>query len=321
MDLTGYRVLVTPTSFGKGDPQIKKELESLVGEVVYNPTGRPLTSAEVADLIKGCDGYIAGLDAIDRLAVSAADRLKVIARYGVGVDNVDLNAAQEKGILVTNTPGANSVSVAELTIALILALARNIVEASIATRSGGWPRMNGLSLEGKCVGLVGFGAIGQQVARRLAGFDCRLLAYDPYPNRDYAAQLGVELVGLEDLLHQSDFLSLHLPLMPDTREIVNAGFLSQMKPGAALINTSRGELIREADLLEAVKSGRLRGAALDVFAKEPPGADHPLLGVPQILVTPHCASHTDGATAKMGRMAMEECLCVLRGQTPKDRVI
>jgi len=321
MDLTGYRVLVTPTSFGKGDPQIKKELESLVGEVVYNPTGRPLTSAEVADLIKGCDGYIAGLDAIDRLAVSAADRLKVIARYGVGVDNVDLNAAQEKGILVTNTPGANSVSVAELTIALILALARNIVEASVATRSGGWPRMNGLSLEGKCVGLVGFGAIGQQVARRLAGFDCRLLAYDPYPNRDYAAQLGVELVGLEDLLHQSDFLSLHLPLMPDTREIVNAGFLSQMKPGAALINTSRGELIREADLLEAVKSGRLRGAALDVFAKEPPGADHPLLGVPQILVTPHCASHTDGATAKMGRMAMEECLCVLRGQTPKYRVI
>jgi D-3-phosphoglycerate dehydrogenase len=316
-DLKDCKVLVTPTSFGKGDPSIKSELEAQVGEVVYNTSGRPLSSAELASLLPGCDGYIAGLDTIDRAALAAADRLRVIARYGVGVDNVDLPAAREKGILVTNTPGANSVSVAELTVALILVQARHIVEASLATRAGGWPRLNGLTLEGKSVGLLGFGAIGKQVARRLAGFDCRILAYDPYPDREFAASLGVELVSQDEVLSQADFLSLHLPLFPETFEMVNRQLLAKMKPTAFLINTSRGELINENDLLEAVDAGRLRGAALDVFAKEPPGANHPLLMNPRILVTPHCASHTDGATQNMGRMAVQDCLAVMRGEAPR----
>jgi D-3-phosphoglycerate dehydrogenase len=160
-----------------------QELESLVGEVIYNTTGRPLTSDEVRSFLPGCDGYIAGLDTIDRDALSAADRLQVIARYGVGIDNVDLPAAMEKGILVTVTPGANSASVAELAVGLILALARRIPEAISATRMGEWPRMSGLSIEGKNVGLLGMGAIGMQVSRRLSAFDCRLLAYDPYRMR------------------------------------------------------------------------------------------------------------------------------------------
>jgi D-3-phosphoglycerate dehydrogenase len=315
--LKGCKILVTPTSFGKGDPAIKAELESQVGEVVYNRLGRPLTSAEAAALLPGCHGYIAGLDTIDRAAIAAGSSLRVIARYGVGVDNVDLPAARERGIVVTNTPGANSVSVAELSVALILALARNIVDASVATRAGGWPRMNGVSLEGKCAGLFGFGAIGKQVARRLQGFDCRILAYDPYPDREAADRWGVVMAPPDEIIAQADFISLHLPLLPETAGMVNKDFLAKVKPTAYLINTSRGELINEGDLLEAVNSNRLQGAALDVFAKEPPGADHPLMKNPRILVTPHCASHTDGATQNMGRMAMQECLAVLRGEAPR----
>ena len=313
------RVLVTPTSFGK-DPSMKETLESAVGEVVYNPTGRPLKSAELRNLLAGCDGYIAGLDEIDRDALSGADCLKVIARYGVGVDNVDLSAAAEKGIIVTNAPGANSVSVAELTIALILSLARSLVEASVATRAGGWPRMNGISLEGKCVGLLGFGAIGRQVARRLAGFDCRIVVTDPFTTAEAAQQAGTAWASLEEMLPQADFVSLHVPLTAETREIVDEQFLLRMKRGAFLINTSRGELIQERALVEALKNGSLRGAALDVFSKEPPGPDHPLLALPQVMVTPHCAAHTDGSIHNMGQMAVSECLAVLRGEQPRYQV-
>lgn len=321
MDLKSCRLLVTPTSFGKNNPAMRANLEAEVGEVVYSPLPRPLTAPELADLLPGCHGYIAGLDEINRSALEKADRLVVIARYGVGVDNVDLAAAREKGIVVTNTPGANSASVAELTVGFILALARQIPEASAATRQGGWPRLNGLSLEEKVVGLIGFGAIGKQVARRLAGFDCRVLAYDPLPDRAASAKLGVELVSLAALQAQADFVSLNLPLLPETRAMVNAEFLGKMKRGAHLINTSRGELLDEQALTDALKSGHLRGAAIDVFTTEPPGLDNPLLGLPQVIVTPHCGAHTDGAINAMGRMSMQDCLAVLRGDQPRYRVI
>ena len=315
-DLKSCRVLVTPTSFGRGDPTLRTALESQVGEVIYNPTTRPLTSAELVRLLPGCDGYIAGLDIIDRAALTAADCLQVIARYGVGVDNVDLAAVWEKGIKVTNTPGANSVSVAELTIGLMLALARNIPEACAATRRGEWPRLNGQTLEGKCVGLLGLGAIGKQVARRLCAFDSRILAYDPYPDVAFAHQYGVELLSMEELLAKADFLSLHLPLLPDTNHLVDARFLASMKKGSFLINTSRGELLDELALVEALKSQQVRGAALDAFTREPPGVDNPLLGLPQVIMTPHTGAHSDGAIRRMGRMAVDGCLAVLKGETP-----
>jgi D-3-phosphoglycerate dehydrogenase len=321
MDLKNCRLLVTPTSYGKNDPRLKTELEKLVGEVVYNPTGKPLRSEEVARLLPGMDGYIAGVDVIDRSALEAADRLKVISRYGVGIDSVDLQAAQEKGIVVTNTPGANAVSVAELTMGLLIALARQIPEGATAIRQGQFPRLNGVSLEGKTIGIVGFGAIGKQLARRLAGFDCRLLAYDPYPDHAWAETVRVELVGMDDLLGQSDFVSLHLPLLPETHHLVNRDFLGRMKKGAFLVNTARGELVEEPELVEALQNGHLRGAALDVFAVEPPDPANPLLAMKQVIPTPHLASQTDGATHRMGWMALEDCLAVLRGETPAHRVI
>jgi len=315
-DLSGYRVLVTPTTFGKDDPALQSTLVKTVGEVIYNPMSRPLRSSELVPLVKEADGYIAGLDQIDSSVLEAADRLKVIARYGVGVDRVDVEAATRRGIVVTNTPGANSVAVAELTIALMLALGRHLCGANQATRSGEWPRYAGVGLRGKTAGLVGFGSIGREVASRLKSFGCRILASDPCVSWEAGEAHGVQIVPLEDLLASSDFVSLHASLNPSTSGMVDHSFLRKMKRGAFVVNTARGELIDEEALCEALVKGHLRGAAVDCFRKEPPAADHPFFRLPQMIVTPHTGSHTDEATNAMGWMSLEACLAVLRGERP-----
>ncbi|HCS39323.1 MAG TPA: hypothetical protein DIW44_07045 [Anaerolineaceae bacterium] len=320
MNLKECRLLVTPTSYGKNDARLKTELEALVGEVIYNPTGKPLTSVEVAELLPGIDGYIAGLDVIDADALKTADKLKVIARYGVGFDNVDLEAAKSKNIVVTNTPGANSVSVAELALGLILALARQIPEAVDAVHQGKWPRYSGVSLEGKTIGILGLGAIGKQLARRLAGFDCKILAFDPYADKQFALDNQITLAEMDQVIAASDFVSLHLPLLPETRGIVDEVFLNKMKKGSYLINTSRGEAINEEALLKSLQSGHLKGAALDAFIVEPPDPNHPLLALPNVIATPHLGAQTDGATSNMGWLAMKDCLAVLKEEKPLYRV-
>lgn len=319
-DLKSCRVLVTPRSYGQSDMTLRTGLEAAVGEVIYSPVARPLTSDELRALLPGCHGFIAGLDTIDRAALEAADCLRVIARYGVGVDRVDLDTARARGIVVTNTPGANASAVAELTIGLLLALSRTLLPTGVATRAGEWPRAAGLSVDGKTVGLLGLGAIGRQVARRLQGFDCRILAYDPAPDVDFATAHGVTLAPVDEVAALADYLSLHMPVTPDTRGMIDAAFLARVKPGAFLINTARGELVDEAALLAALQSGHLRGAALDALSAEPPPADHPLLALPQVIVTPHMGANTDGATNTMGRMALDACLAVLRGEVPAHRV-
>ncbi|MBA3072401.1 MAG: hypothetical protein FP831_02295 [Anaerolineae bacterium] len=320
MNLKECRLLVTPTSYGKNDARLKTELEALVGEVIYNPTGKPLTSAEVAALLPGIDGYIAGLDVLDADALKTADKLKVIARYGVGFDNVDLEAAKSKNIVVTNTPGANSVSVAEHALGLILALARQIPEAVDAVHQGKWPRYSGVSLEGKTIGILGLGAIGKQLARRLAGFDCKILAFDPYADKQFALDNQITLAEMDQVIAASDFVSLHLPLLPETRGIVDEAFLSKIKKGAYLVNTSRGEAINEDALLKSLQSGHLKGAALDAFIVEPPDPNHPLLALPNVIATPHLGAQTDGATSNMGWLAMKDCLAVLKDEKPLYRV-
>lgn len=313
--LSGCRVLVTPTSFAKGNPDLKFTLENAVGAVVYNPTNRPLTSVELADLLKDADGFIAGLDQIDASALAAAKRLKVIARYGVGVDRVDVAAATRHGIVVTNTPGANSAAVAELAVGLMLALCRHICQAGQAMHSGQWPRFAGIGLRGKTVGLIGFGAIGREVALRLRAFGCSLLASDPYVRPDAAVE-SVSLVSLDELLSSSHIVSLHTAVTSANVGMVNDDFLFKMKKGALLINTARGELIDEAALLRALEKNHLAGAALDCFCKEPPVANHPLLQMPQVITTPHMGAHTDEAMNVMGRMSLDACLAVLRGERP-----
>lgn len=308
------RVLVTPTSFGKGDPALKTALEKAVREVVYNPFNRPLNSDELIPLVRDIDGYIAGLDHIGEPVIQAAEKLKVIARYGVGVDRVDIPAATKRGIAVTNTPGANSAAVAEMAIALMLSLGREICRADRETRKGEWPRVSGIGLRGKTVGLVGFGAVGKEVAFRLKTFGCRILVSDPQVPAEVSTGCGAHPAQLEELLAVSDFVSLHASLNPGTASMVNADFLSKMKRGSILVNTARGELIDEQALQTAIESGHIRGAALDCFRKEPPGKDHPLLRLDQVIVTPHIASHTDEAANTMGWMSLEACLAVLRGE-------
>jgi len=314
------RVLVTANSYGKFNPELKTELERQVKEVIYNKTGKPLSSQQVADFLPGIDGYIAGLDEIDKQALNAADTLKVIARYGVGIDKVDLDAASDRGIVVTNTPGANSASVAELALGMILTLARQVPFAVKALQKGEWPRLPGWTLEDKIIGIIGLGAIGKHLAQRLATFNCHLIAHDPYADKTFAEKYNITLVDLPSLIANSDIISLHVPVLDETRGMVNEKFISGMKKGSILINTSRGELVDEKALIEGLQSGHLRGAGLDAFNKEPPDTDNPLLSMSQVICTPHLGAQTDGATNNMGKIALDECLRVLQGEKPLYQV-
>jgi len=319
--LKNCRVLVTPTSYASQDESLKTILEEQVKEVVYNTTGKPLSSTQLQSLLPGIDGMIAGLDEIDAAAMAVAPDLIVISRYGVGYNNVDLKAAKLNNITVTNTPGANAKSVAELTIALILNLLRPVLPAAKGVQDGEWPRLKGTCLEGKTVGLIGLGAIGKETARRLSGFDCQILAYDIIKNEEFAEQNNVAYMPLDLLLNQADIVSLHLPGTPDTAGTVDEDFFGKMKTGSWIVNTAQGELIDEAALIRALNSGKLRGAAVDVYQQEPPDKKNPLLKMENVIATPHMGAHSDSATNAMGRIALEECLLVLQGKEPNYRIV
>ena len=314
------KVLVTPTSYASQDEGLKTELESKVADVVYNTTGKPLSALQLQELLPGVDGMIAGLDEINDQALAIAQDLKVVARYGVGVNNVDLESAKRRGIIVTNTPRANSKAVAELTVTLVLTLLRPVMQCARLTKDGEWPRLKAYSLEGKTVGLYGTGAIGKEVARRLCGFDCAVLAYDIEEDEPFAGEYDIQYVSSDDLLDQSDVVSLHIPGTPATMEMVNEDFIKKMKDGAWLVNTARGNLVDEDALVKALVSGKLRGAAMDVFQEEPPRKDHPFFEIENIILTPHMGAHADSATNRMGRMALDECIRVLSGEQPRYQV-
>lgn len=314
-------ILVTPTSYGKYDKNLKINLEKLVKEVVYNAKGKPLSVDDLIPIIGKFDGMIAGLEEINSSVISKAKNLKVISRYGSGYDRVDIKAAKEAGIYVTNTPGANSTSVAELTIGLAIAAARSITSANAKTKKGEWPRLKGFTLQKKVFGLIGLGNVAKEVVLRLKGFGCKLTAYDPNRNLEFEKKHNIEYCFPDELLAKSDFVSLHIPVTPETSGMVNRKFLGKMKKGSVLINTSRGELVDENALYESLKSGHLRAAALDVFTKEPPEPENPLLSLPQVIITPHMGAGTDMAANEMGRMSMEDCIAVLRCKKPKYIVV
>src|ERR1700683_2144821 len=231
-----------------------------------------------------------------------APRLRAVGRAGVGVDNIDLEAATTRGVLVMSTPGGNAVSVAEHTFALLLALARGVAQANAAIQAGRWEKTSsGMELRGKTLGLVGLGRVGSEVARRARALEMKVLAYDPYVTPAAARELEVELISFEELLKQSDVISLHTALSAATEKIINAAALTQMKKGARLINCARGELIDEAALAEALRSGHLSGAAVDTFATEPP-KNSPLIGLPNLIATPHIAGSTAEAQEEVGTL-------------------
>jgi D-3-phosphoglycerate dehydrogenase / 2-oxoglutarate reductase len=254
---------------------------------------------------------LAGLDEIDA-SVLATPGLRVVARHGVGVDRVDLVAAERHGVTVTNTPGANASAVAELTLALMLLLCRPVREAERAVRVREWPVLSGSELGTRTVGLLGAGHVGSRVRRALEGLGCTVLVHDP------ALEASVPVA---DLLPRAEVLSLHAPLTAQTRGMVDDELLSRLPEGALLVNTARGELVDEAALVRALDSGRLAGAALDALAEEPPPPGHPLVGRDDVIVTSHIGGHTAEAREAMGRQAMEDLLAVLGGGQPRFPVV
>ena len=304
-------VVVTPRSFGMHDPGLRRRLEGEVGVVRYCPG--PLAAAALAEVVGDADGLLCGLDQVSAEVFASAPRLRVVARYGAGADRVELQAAARHGVRVTITPGANANAVAEMTIALIFALARPLVSGRERARAGQWPALSGFELAGRTLGLIGLGRIGSLVAGKAAALGLRVVAYDPnVPGTETAT-----LVGLDTLVAESDFVSLHAPLTEQTRGMVGRSLLERLKPGAALVNTARGELIDEDGLLWALEEGPLRAAALDVLVQEPPPPDHPLLWRDDVLVTPHMSPHTAEATSAMGLGALDDLLAVLSGRAPR----
>ncbi|HJZ64715.1 MAG TPA: phosphoglycerate dehydrogenase [Candidatus Acidoferrum sp.] len=232
--------------------------------------------------------------------LAKAPKLRAVGRAGVGVDNIDLEEATRRGVLVMSTPGGNAVSVAEHTFALLLALARQVPKLDAALREGRWEKSSsGTEVRGKTLGLIGMGRIGSAVASRAEAFDMRVLAYDPYISEAAAKELQVELVPLDRLYAESDFISLHTALSPATANMINTASIQKMKKGAFIVNAARGELVNEGDLAEALKSGRIGGAALDVFVEEPP-KNSPLVGLPNVVSTPHIAGSTKEAQEEVG---------------------
>jgi D-3-phosphoglycerate dehydrogenase len=314
-------VLVTARSFGRGRPELREELEGAVREVRWNDLGRPLTPAELREAIADVDGVIAGVDRFDADVIRAASRLRVIARHGTGTDGVDLDAAAAAGVVVTNTPGANAVAVAELAIGLMFALARRIPQGDRRVRAGQYGALPGIELGGRTVGLIGLGRAGREVARRAAALGCNVLAHDPAVSAEQARQVGAALVGRDEVVTEADFLSLHVPLTDATRDLVDAGFLSRMKRGAFLVNTARGELVVEEDLDKALEAGKLAGAGLDTTRDEPPRPGNPLLWRDDVILTPHSGADTDEARAAMGRATLDDLLAVLDGRAPRHPVV
>ena len=263
-------------------------------------SGRP--PADLARSLADADALmVRSATQVTAALLASAPNLRIIARAGTGVDNVDVASASARGILVVNAPGANSISVAEHTCALMLALARRVPAADRAMKDGKWEkkRFLGMELRGKTLGIAGLGRIGQEVASRARAFGMRVVAHDPFISQEIAESMGVELLSLDDLCAVADFLTLHMPSTPETRHLFNDERFARVKPGLRLVNTARGELIDEAALGRAIESGRVAAAALDVFEQEPP-ADWTLAKRPQIVATPHIAASTEEAQELVG---------------------
>ncbi len=283
-------------------------------EIVSNDTGRILTFEEQKELIKDAYGIIAGTEKYDRDMLLGCTELKVVTRFGVGTDNFDLKTMKEMGLEVGVI--ANYNAVAEFALTHILALLKNLPRYDAAARAGAWSRFEMRELTGKTVGVVGFGRIGRRLCELLSGFGVTVLAYDPFMNEQAAAERKVTPVALDTLLSQSDIVSLHLPATEETKHLINADTIAMMKDGAYLINTSRGALVDEKALYDALTSNKLAGAALDVFEREPVTADNPLFALPNTVLSPHCSALTYETNYNGGIICAQSIVNVLRGGKP-----
>ncbi len=282
-------------------------------DVDYKPG---LAPEELKKIIGHYDGLVVrSATKVTEDIIAAADRLKVIGRAGIGVDTVDVTAASKRGIIVMNTPLANTITTAEHAVSMMLSMARKIPQAHATMKAGLWEKkkFTGVEVYHKTLGIIGIGNIGKIVAKRAMGLEMNVIAYDPFITREKAESLGVELVELDELFTRADFISIHTPLTDETRNLVNAESFAKMKKGVRIVNCARGGIINEADLVEAVKSGKVAGAALDVFEKEPIGADSPLLGLEDVVLTPHLGAATAEAQENVSTAIAEQMVDFARG--------
>ena len=305
-----HKILVTPRSFGRSNPKPLEMLRERGYELILNPFGRILTEAEMCEAIADADAVIIGVDPLNEQVLRHASKLRAISKYGVGTDNIDLAWAEQAGIPVAVAAGANSDSVADYAMALMLAVARRVVQIDRQCRARNWQKFNTLSMYGKTLGLVGLGAIGRGVARRAAGFGMKILAYDVVWNEGAARELGIEYATVERILREADFMSLHLPLTDGTRHMIGQKELAMMKPTAVLVNTARGGIVDEAALLEALRRQAIYGAGIDVFEQEPPAEDG-WFTLDNVVIGCHCSASTLEAVDAMGTISAQNLIDLL----------
>lgn len=290
-------------------------------EISFNilSSDEPLPSEKVKSAISSASGYIVGLENVNHEVIAAAPGLKVISKFGVGTDNIDIRAATAAGVVVANCPGTNSNAVAELAIGLIISLARQVPEMYRQLREHHWNTYLGFELRDKTLGILGFGSIGYRVAQLLKPFGCSILAYDSFPNHAAAAEVGARFVELNEALSKSDIISVHLPLTNETDHIINKESFSLVKRGAIFVNLARGGVVDEDAVYDAVTNGTVRSAAIDVFSQEPPFSS-PLLTDHRIIVTPHIGASTVEATVSMANMALDNVVAGIEGRKVPHQV-
>ena len=308
------KIVITPRGFAKCGLQNAEKIRNAGFDLFYNDSGLAYSKEEFYEITKDADGIVIGVESVDAAYLEAHPKVRAVVKFGVGTDNIDLEYCREHGIFVGRTVGSNARSVAETAISFIIADSKNLYESISDTRNHGWSKLTGYEIMDKTVGIVGFGAIGKQVARMAWGLGMRVLAYDAFGiDKEVADSLHAEIVGLDELIERSDFLSLHVPLTPDTANMISAAELTRMKKNAVLINTARGGIVNEADLYEALKGGTIKAAYFDVFSSEPPRADEPLITLPNFYLTPHVASRSAEAERNTADMASKIVVEALGG--------
>jgi len=314
-----FKVLSTSPSFGFYVSEPVEYLKSHGCEVDLTPQGKKVTEQDLVNMGGQYDAMIIGLEKITASVLQASAKLKVVAKHGAGVDNIDVKTATDRKVVVLSAPGANADAVADLTIGLFLSLARSIPWADRSVKQGGWPRVVGVQMNEKVLGIIGLGLIGKKVAQRATGFGMKILAYDVIKDEAFARKWGVTYLPLEEILKEADFISIHVPLISSTRRLIGSKELQQMKKDAFLVNISRGDIVDEEALDQALKEGRIRGAALDVFSQEPVGAS-PLLKLDNLISTPHMGAYTFEALRETGMICVRGIVDVLEGKVPQFAV-
>jgi D-3-phosphoglycerate dehydrogenase / 2-oxoglutarate reductase len=314
------RILVTTTSF-QDTPGEHHDLLQAEGYEVVGERG-PLSEERMLELVGDLDGLLCGDDAITSAVIEKAlPRLKVIAKYGIGIDKIDVDHATSRGLPVTFCPGVNHTTVAEHTFALLLAVVRNLIQEVDITRAGDWQRITGTEIMGKTIAIAGLGRIGKEVAVRAKAFGMKVKAFDLYWDEEFAkAHEVIRCESLEEVFSEADFISLHVNLTDETRNMLNQESITKLKDGAVVLNCARGELVDSEAMVAALQSGKLGGYGADVLDLEPPPKDHPLLNAPNTVITPHIGSRTYESVQRQAGMATRNLINVMKGEKPLAQV-